>query len=73
MKSTRKWLETLREPYRARALNNAYPFRLEVECYSLSNALGTAFNWAGSPEKHEYWKNVRDNIKNYTKRIYEIY
>lgn len=54
----KKWLETLPEPYRARALKNADVEDLENEFDSLGMALQEAFHWHRSPEGAPFWGQV---------------
>ncbi len=35
---------------------------------SLAKALGSAFVWSETPEKHNYWKKVRDNAIKETRK-----
>jgi len=57
----RGWLETLPDGYRERALANmvASGRQGETEASDLAIAIAYAFNWASSPEGHEFWSTIR--------------
>jgi hypothetical protein len=65
MKTIRGWLETLPEPYRTQAIENAtrdgsISFRTKER--SLSDALCEAFVWSDTPQGREHWKKLHDEI-----------
>ena len=57
-KTIKEWLETLPEPYRTEALENADKDTLIINKTHLSRAIRGSFYWEYSPQGHDYWKNV---------------
>lgn len=67
MKTVKEWLELLPEPYRSKALRNAKqcPWSsIHAKTYSAARALLDAFDWEESPEKHEHWFKLYDDLMN---------
>lgn len=63
MKTIKKWLETLPEPYRSQALKNFendhdYKEYINESRSELSSALNWAFHWDQTPEGKEYWSKL---------------
>lgn len=59
MKSAKEWLETLKEPYRSRALKNYDPdFVLGKTIENLSSAILRSFSWRKSSEGSKYWDDI---------------
>lgn len=62
MKTIKEWLETLPEPYRTQALENAKNClvgcgrTLDVNQGTLSDAVAGAFIWLLSPQGEQYWE-----------------
>lgn len=63
MKTVRQHLETFPEPYRTQALKNATPSRLNEFRHQPEQALIYAFNWAGTPERKDYWQSFYTAIR----------
>lgn len=61
-KTIKEWLEELDEPYRTQALNNMDIEDSEVDAYSLCEAVGIAFYWYDSPEGHDYWDELSEQL-----------
>lgn len=64
MKTTKQWLESLPEPYRSEALNNADPRVLVKESTDslLSEALISSFTWSTSSQGFNYWKKLHYSL-----------
>jgi hypothetical protein len=68
MKTIRKWLETLPEPYRKLALSNLEtnpmePGRADKQCETVSEALFDAFYWNDTPEPSESWYDIHQRAR----------
>lgn len=61
-KTIKQWFETLPEPYRTQALNNANIFLLDQEETNMEDAFYNGFFWAFSPEGYDYWEEFINNI-----------
>lgn len=55
MKTIQQWLNTLKEPYKTKALNNIADKNKETKTINLSNALLIAFKWSKTTEGYKYW------------------
>lgn len=65
MKTVKEWLETLPEPHRSQALENAikHPLAgLNAEFSTLKGALASAFVWAYTTEGGYYWNTFNESI-----------
>lgn len=66
MKTIKEWLETLPEPYRTEAIENATnegSIRFRTKHKSLSEALGSAFTWYFTLQGHDYWVDLYDKLE----------
>ena len=66
-KTIKEWLNTLKEPYKSKALRqtNSYTSKETTNC--ISNALYKAFDWSDSQEGWEYWKDLASSLENIEK------
>ena len=62
-KTIKEWLETLPEPIRTEALENAYNSAIGYLRHSLSSALSDAFWWADSIQGSDYWEDIYDRAE----------
>lgn len=72
MQTIKTLLETLKEPYKSKALANTSNEMLEEETINLSYALLDGFTWAESPEGSEYWSNVHTQSELENPNYFEI-
>jgi hypothetical protein len=56
MKTTEEWFNSLKEDYRAKALNNMK--NPKAEHFSLAGAISNGFDWKETPEGKDYWNSV---------------
>lgn len=64
MKTTKQWLETLPEPYRTQAFENAKLYGLLNRSYSsLKESLYSAFLWGETELGYTYWFEVMQAIR----------
>lgn len=65
--TVRQWLNTLKEPYKTKALtnsfNNASNDILESTSKTLIASLYCAFEWDRSSEGFEYWQKIAQSIE----------
>ena len=59
MKTIKKWLEELPEPYRTQALDNLSEEDGLIESETMEYAIRAAFVWFHTEEGHTYWSNLR--------------
>lgn len=66
-KTIKEWLNTLKEPYKSKALRqtNSYTSKETTNC--ISSALYKAFDWNDSQEGWEYWKDLASSLENIEK------
>ena len=62
-KTIKEWLETLPEPYRAEALENAGESTLFETQPSLTAALYASSYWSDTPQGHDYWFDVAERAE----------
>lgn len=61
-KTNLEWLQELPEPYRSQAIKNCK--RLDGDTgFSVVDALAGAFNWDDSPQGHEYWAALHNELE----------
>lgn len=58
MKTIKQHLETLKEPYKTRAINNTSNNNLKLKRISTSLAIYDAFTWSNTPEGSDYWRSL---------------
>lgn len=63
-KTVKDWLNTLKEPYKTKALNNTFKNEYYIKVQSLNTALLKAFDWEMSLEGYEYWKDLTQSLEN---------
>jgi hypothetical protein len=63
MKTIKKYLGKLPEPYRTQAIENSKDWSNKLEVESLSQAISNAFIWNNTPQGHNYWENFVINLK----------
>lgn len=59
-----EWAEYLPEPIRSQYLENLtkpIPSKKHVKHTQLSEAIFHGFNWSQTPQRHEYWQEIRKN------------
>ena len=66
-KTVKQWLNTLKEPYKSKALNNLQKEVINVKVISISKALKQSFNWDNSQEGWEYWNDLTSSLENIEK------
>lgn len=63
MKTAREWFEELPEDVRKKAINNSEKEGLDdIPELSLSISLFGAFVWSDTPEGHDFWSKIVDNL-----------
>jgi hypothetical protein len=63
---TMEFFNQLREPEKSQAIANYDENYEDVIPDKLCDAVDYGFNWATSPERHNYWENICGNIRNST-------
>jgi hypothetical protein len=63
---TMEFFNQLREPEKSQAIANYDENYVNVIPDKLFKALNCGFEWMNSPEGHNYWNNINDNIKDKT-------
>ena len=66
-KTVKQWLNTLKEPYKTKALNNLNKRVTNVKAINLNKALLQAFDWDMSLEGYEYWSDLASSLVNIEK------
>jgi hypothetical protein len=66
-KTVKDWLNTLKEPYKSKALNNLQKEVINVKVISISKALKQSFDWDNSQEGWEYWNDLASSLENIEK------
>ena len=66
-KTVKQWLNTLKEPYKSKALNNLQKEVINVKVISISKALKQSFDWDNSQEGWEYWNDLTSSLENIEK------
>lgn len=64
MKTVKKWLQELPEPYRAQALENMDSDEANTKVNSQYQALDKAFVWEETPQGEDYWDSIYDKLYN---------
>lgn len=57
-KTIKEWLETLPEPYRTEALENADKRDLKYPQPSLAEAISASSVWVDTTQGHDYWEDI---------------
>ena len=63
-KTIKEWLNTLKEPYKTKALRQTNEDILNLYCDSLLNSLYQMFDWQSSFEGLEYWSDLTSSLEN---------
>ena len=66
-KTVKQWLNTLKEPYKSKALRQTNEDILNSYCGSLLNSLYQMFDWQSSFEGLEYWSDLTATLENIEK------
>ena len=66
-KTIKEWLNTLKEPYKSKALKQTNEDILNLYCNSLLNSLYQMFDWESSEEGLEYWSDLTSSLENIEK------
>ncbi len=66
-KTIKEWLNTLKEPYKSKALRQTNEDILNLYCDSLLNSLYQMFDWESSFEGWEYWNDLTSSLENIEK------
>ena len=66
-KTVKEWLNTLKEPYKSKALRQTNEDVLNLYCDSLVNSLYQMFDWQISFEGLEYWSDLTSSLENIEK------
>jgi hypothetical protein len=66
-KTIKEWLNTLKEPYKSKALRQTNEDMLNLYCDSLLNSLYQMFDWQSSFEGLEYWSDLTASLENIEK------
>ena len=66
-KTIKEWLNTLKEPYKSKALRQTNEDMLNLYCDSLLNSLYQMFDWQSSEEGLEYWSDLTSSLENIEK------
>ena len=63
-KTVKQWLNTLKEPYKTKAIQQTNKEILKTKESSLIDALYSMFVWEGSKEGDQYWRDLVINLDN---------
>ena len=66
-KTVKQWLNTLKEPYKTKAINQTSKEVLKEKVNSLIVALYKMFLWKDSQEGDEYWRDLALSLENIEK------
>ena len=66
-KTIKEWLNTLKEPYKSKAIQQINKDILELQCNSITDALLKMFDWSESEEGLEYWSDLTSSLENIEK------
>lgn len=66
-KTIKDWLNTLKEPYKTKAIQQTNEDILELKCNSITDALLKMFEWESSKEGDLFWDELFESVVN--KRI----
>lgn len=66
-KTIKYWLNTLKEPYKTKAIQQTNEDILELKCNSITDALLKMFEWESSKEGDLFWDELFESVVN--KRI----
>jgi len=75
MKTVKEWLETLPEPYRTQALENAIKSKLDDSSPDFGSAVIMGFIWEKSPQGWDYWNKIfiRASNEEFRKPTHNLY
>mgnify|MGYP003614105992 CR=1 FL=1 len=63
-KTVKEWLNTLKEPYKSKAINQTNNYTRIETTNCISSALYKAFDWNDSFEGWEYWNDLTSSLEN---------
>lgn len=63
-KTIKDWLNTLKEPYKSKAIQQTNKDILKENSKDLEEAIYKMFDWEASDEGFEYWSELVENIEN---------
>ena len=66
-KTIKEWLNTLKEPYKSKAIQQTNKDILELQCNSITDALLKMFEWESSEEGDLFWDNLYVTLENIEK------
>ena len=66
-KTVKQWLNTLKEPYKSKAIQQTDEDRLKEKVSSLIVALYKMFVWGDSQQGDEYWRDLVLSLENIEK------
>ena len=66
-KTIKEWLNTLKEPYKSKAIQQTNKNILELQCNSITDALLKMFEWESSEEGDLFWDNLYVTLENIEK------
>ena len=66
-KTIKDWLNTLKEPYKSKAIQQTNKNILELQCNSITDALLKMFEWESSEEGDLFWDNLYVTLENIEK------
>ena len=63
-KTIKEWLNTLKEPYKSKAIQQTNKDTLELQCNSITDALLKMFEWESSEEGDLFWDELFESLVN---------
>ena len=66
-KTIKEWLNTLKEPYKTKALKQTNKKLLNTKAKDLISSLYSMFDWSESEEGVEYWLDLASSLENIKK------
>jgi len=63
-KTIKDWLNTLKEPYKTKAIQQTNEDILELKCNSITDALLKMFEWESSKEGDLFWDELFESVVN---------
>ena len=63
-KTVKQWLNTLKDPYKTKAIRQTNKHILDSKSKDLISSLYCMFNWDNSFEGYEYWSDLASSLVN---------
>jgi hypothetical protein len=63
-KTIKDWLNTLKEPYKSKAIQQTNKDILEIQCNNITDALLKMFEWESSEEGDLFWDELFESLVN---------